>query len=196
MMQKFIDTFSAPIDCKLLQYALTRLQSWSQKWLLNLNIKKCCVVSYGRSVDKTITYILADHSNQEAVFERYDKVKDLGVWFDKKLSFREHVQDKINKAYMILGIIRCNLRHLTLPTFVLLYKTMVRSHLDYCCSIWALYKKGDIEVLEKVQKRAAKILPSLRHISYPNRLKVCKLTTLHYKQRRQQVGRDLLSLMY
>jgi len=83
-------------------------------------------------------------------------VKDLGVWFDEKLSFREHIQDKINKAYMMLGIMKRNFRHLTIPTFVLLYKTMVRSHLDYCCSIWAPYKKGDIEALEKVQKRATK----------------------------------------
>ena len=45
-------------------------------------------------------------------------------------------------------------------------------YLDYCCSVWAPYKKGDIEALEKVQKRATKILPSLRHISYPDRLKV------------------------
>ena len=100
--------------------------------------------SYGRSVDKTVTYTLVDHSNQEAVLERYDrpKIKDLGVWFDEKLSFREHIQDKINKAYMMLGIIKRNFRHLTIRTFVLLYKTMVRSHLDYCCSVWAPYKKA------------------------------------------------------
>jgi len=71
----------------------------------------------------------------------------------------------------MLGIIKRNFRHLTIPTFVLLYKTMVRSHLDYCCSVWAPYKKGGIEALEKVQERATKILPSLRHISYPDRLK-------------------------
>jgi len=131
------------------------------EWLLSLNTKKCCVVSYGKSVDKTVTYTLADHSNQEAVLERYDKVKDLGVWFDEKLSFREHIQDKINKAHMMLGKIKHNFRHLTIPTFVLLYKTMVRSHSDYCCCVWAPYKKGDIEALEKVQKRATKILLSL-----------------------------------
>jgi len=147
-----------PDDFKLLQYTLAGLQSWSQKWLLSLNTKKCCVVSYGRSVDKTVTYTLVDHSNHEAVLERYDKVKDLGVWFDEKLSFREHIQDKINKAYMMLGIIKRNFRHMTIPTFVLLYKTMVRSHLDYCCSVWAPYKKEDIEALEKMQKRATKIL--------------------------------------
>jgi len=75
----------------------------------------------------------------------------------------------------MLGIIKQNFRHLTLPTFILIYKTMVRSHLDYCCCVWALYKKGDIEALEKVQKRATKILPSLRHLRYPERLKKCKL---------------------
>jgi len=62
-----------------------------------------CSLLWYRSVDKTVIYTLADHSNQEAVLERYDKVKDLGVWFDEKLSFREHIQDKINKAYMMLG---------------------------------------------------------------------------------------------
>jgi len=56
---------------------------------------------------KTVTYILVDHGNQEAaVLERYDKVKDLCVWFDEKLSFREHIQDKINKAHVMLGIIK------------------------------------------------------------------------------------------
>ena len=80
---------------------------------------------------------------------------DLGVWFDEKLSFSEHIQTKINKAYMMLGLIKQNFKHLTVPTFVLLYRpytSMVRSHLDYCSSVWAPYKKGDIEALEKVQK--------------------------------------------
>jgi len=39
-------------------------------------------------------------------------------------------------------------------TFVLLYKSMVRSHLDYCSSVWARYMKGDIEALERVQKKS------------------------------------------
>jgi len=79
-------------------------------------------------------------------------VLDLGVWFDEKLSFSEHIQTKINKAYMMLGIIKRNFKHLTVPTFVLLYTSMVRSHIDYCSSVCASYKKRDIEALEKVQK--------------------------------------------
>ena len=82
----------------------------------------------------------------------------------------------------MLGIIRRNFKHLTLPTFIVIYKSMVRSHLDYCCSVWANYKEGDIEALEKLQKKATKLLYSLRHLSYPHRLKACNLTTLHYRQ--------------
>jgi len=93
---------------------------------------------------------------------RAEKVKDL----DENLSFKDHVHDKINIAYMMLGLIKRNFRHLTVPIFILLYKSMVRSHMDYCCYDWAPYRKGDIEALEKVQKRATKSLPALRHLPY------------------------------
>jgi len=78
---------------------------------------------------------------------------DLDVWFDEKLSFREHIQDNINKAYMMFGIIMQTFKHSTIAIFILIYKTMARFHIDYCCSVWAPYKKGDIETLKKVQKR-------------------------------------------
>jgi len=66
---------------------------------------------------------------------------DLGVWFDEKLSFSEYIQTEINKAYMMLGIIKRNFQRLTVPTFVLLHTNMVRSHLAYCSSLWAPYKQ-------------------------------------------------------
>jgi len=67
------------------------------------------------------------------------------------------------------------------------YKSIVRSLLDYCVicvPVWVglPYKKGDIEVLEKVQKKATKIIPEMRHLPYRERLKACKLLTLHFRQ--------------
>ena len=59
---------------------------------------------------------------------------------------------------------------------------MVRSHLEYCNSVWSPYRKGDIEALEKVQKRATKIVPHLKHLKYSERLRVCKLPTLNYRR--------------
>ena len=59
----------------------------------------------------------------------------------------------------MLGIINRNFNYISINSFILLYKSMVRSFLDYCVSVWVPYKKGDIEVLEKVQKKATKITP-------------------------------------
>jgi len=59
---------------------------------------------------------------------------------------------------------------------------MVRSYLDYCCSVWTPYSKGDIEALEKVQRRATKMLPALKSLPYKGRLKACNISTLHYRR--------------
>jgi len=75
---------------------------------------------------------------------------------------------------MMRGLIQCNFKYLAIPTFILLYISMVRSHLDYCSSVWASYRKGDIEALEKVQKRATKILPALQNLPYRERLKFAR----------------------
>jgi len=62
----------------------------------------------------------------------------------------------------MLGIIKRNFNYLTISSFLLLYKRMVRSHLDYCSSVWVPYKKGDIELLERVEKRATKLIPAIK----------------------------------
>ena len=55
--------------------------------------------------------------------------------------------------------------------------TIVRPHLEYCIQAWRPYRKKDIEMLERVQRRATKI-SKLTNISYEMRLKECSLTTL------------------
>ena len=87
----------------------------------------------------------------------------------------------------MLGIIKRNFKHLNIQCFTLLYKSMVRSHLDYCSSVWNPYHKGDVEALGKSQKRATKILPKLKHLSYCDRLRACNLTTLHYRRIRGDI---------
>jgi len=45
-----------------------------------------------------------------------------------------------------------------------MYKAVVRLHLEYANCVWCTYKKGDIELVEKVQKRATKLIISLKHL--------------------------------
>jgi ribonuclease P/MRP protein subunit RPP40 len=66
----------------------------------------------------------------------------------------------------------------------LLYKSMVRPHLEYGNVIWGPHYKGDQQIVEKVQKRATKLIPNLRHLPYKERLKMLKLPSLMYRRRR------------
>ena len=61
---------------------------------------------------------------------------------------------------------------------------MVRSHLEYAGALWNPYRKGDIKRLEKVQMRATKLVNSVKHLSYENRLQKLKLPTLKYRRLR------------
>jgi len=75
---------------------------------------------------------------------KVDSYKDLAVTFDKKTTFSEHIQEKINKAYSMLGIIKRNFIHMNKHIFTFLYKCMVRPHVEYANSIWNPFRKRDI----------------------------------------------------
>jgi hypothetical protein len=109
-------------------------------------------------------------------------VKDLGVTVDNRLSFKEHILTKINKAYSVLGIIKRNFKHMDSYTFVKIYKTMVRSHLEYAVSVWSPNHKGSIDDLERVQRRATKMIRHCRDMIYKERLKYLNLPTLAYRR--------------
>jgi len=84
-------------------------------------------MSVGRNVDKSYNYNIIEINNQSIALEHSNQFKDLGVLVDEKLSFKDHIQDKINKAFSMLGIIKRNFKHLDIYSFILLYKSMVRS---------------------------------------------------------------------
>ena len=88
-------------------------------------------------------YLQSDGS--PSVLDHLDSIKDLGVTFDSKLKFDLHINDKVNKSYSVLGLIYRNFKYISPDTFVMLYKTLVRSHLEYANSVWSPYRQMDIK---------------------------------------------------
>jgi len=140
-----------------------------------LNILKCKTIFFGRNINNNYTYSL--HGTQ---LERLEHMKDLGVIFDNKLNFVQHCKEKINTAYSYLGIIKWNVIYLDEDAFVILYKSLVRSHLEYANSVWNPHRLGLIKDLEKVQMRATKLVITIKNLTYKYRLKRLKLPTLKY----------------
>ena len=69
-------------------------------------------------------------------------------------------------------------------SFLCLYKSMVRPHLEYANQVWAIRLKCQIDIIENVQKRATKVILGFDNIEYEERLKKLKLHTLTYRRLR------------
>jgi hypothetical protein len=171
------------LDKNNLQSTIDSVKEWSDKWLLRLNSNKCKVVTYGKILINS-DYYINSNNNIQYKLEKLEYISDLGVVFDKDLKFNIHINEKVKKAYSILGIINRNFKYLTANTFILIYKSMVRSHLEYANCVWSPHRIMDIEKLEKVQKRATKMISSIKHLNYEGRLKSLGLPTLKYRRLR------------
>ena len=68
--------------------------------------------------------------------------------------------------------------------FMHLYKSIVRPALEYCSTVWHPYFKKDITKVEKIQRRATRLVHSLRQLSYEERLKYLNLPSLAYRRHR------------
>ena len=71
-----------------------------------------------------------------------------------------------------MGIIRRTFDGLDQNMFLQLFKSLVRPLIDTSVAVWAPYKKTDIAELERVQRRATKQVPDLKHLEYSERLKL------------------------
>jgi len=141
------------------------------------------VVSYAKRSMIENKYYVTDEG-ESRYFKRVENMKDLGVIFDCRLDFQAHIHEQVNKAYIVLGVIKRNFMQLNRETFVNLYKAMVRPHIEYASSVWSPFKLTDIKAVEKVQVRATKLVIGLESLPYCERLQKLKSPTLKYRRLR------------
>jgi hypothetical protein len=162
-----------------LQEDVDRMYNWTEDSLLKFHPNKCKTMRIGKSKIKERSYEMGP---ERIILERTQVEKDIGVFIDEELSFEMHMESKINKANSIMGIIRRTYEYLDEKSFLLLYKALVRPHLEYANQIWAPRFKKNVTAIENVQRRATKQLPGFHELSYEERLRKLNLPSLNYRR--------------
>ena len=110
---------------------LERVNLWANKWKIIFNpdpLKQPQGVIFSRKINKVyhLPLIFNNSTVQHILTQRY-----FGIHLDKELTFKRHINEKINKANKGIGIIRKIKNILLRSALLTLYRSFVRPHLDY-----------------------------------------------------------------
>ena len=114
---------------------------------MKLNISKCKYLHIGNSQLNTYT-ILDPLSATRVQLTNIDMEKDLGVWRSSDLKPSTQCHKAAAKAMKSLGFIKHNFKFIS-RELLLIYKTYIRPHMEYCVQVWSPYLMRDIDILEK-----------------------------------------------
>ena len=161
---KLFSGVSTDSDAAAMQRDIDALVDWSDSWQMPFNKGKCKVLHVG-SGNSAFSFHMSGELLESSPVER-----DLGVQVDTLLKFREQAAAAIAKATRVLAVIRRSFAQIDEVTLPLLFKSLVRPHLEYGNLVWGPFNRTDQKAVERVQRRATRLMSSIRHLEYPTRL--------------------------
>ena len=141
-------------DVAILQKDLDTLQRWETKNKMEFHPGKCQVIR----VTNKVGPILGSYNIHGVTLQFFNAVKYLGVTIDAKLSWKEQCDNVCRKAHFMLSFLERNFFRCPPKVKEQCYFALVRPLLEYGCTAWDPYRLGQIEQLEKVNKRAARFV--------------------------------------
>ena len=98
-------------DAILLQYDLSMISCWCAQKGTYLNVDKCnCISFHHKSFP-----IVYDYKICNSALKRVKEIRDLGVIFDREMSFKPHVEYITSRDSMMLGFIKRSCREFSDP---------------------------------------------------------------------------------
>lgn len=157
---------------------LMKLEKWSREWEMPFNIDKCKVMHLGNNNKET------EYEMGGKKLKKVDEEKDLGILFNNKFKVGAQCLKAANKGNQVLGMISRTFVGRGKKVLLPLYKSLVRPHLDYCIQAWRPHLKKDVDRIERVQRRATRMMEECKGRDYETRLHMTKLTSLEIRAMR------------
>ena len=111
----------------ILQKDVNSLCDWSLKWQLKFNATKCTHMTYGNAKIRSQYKIKEGDGKLTGIRHDDEAEKDLGVLFDRKLSFRQHIESIVKKVNRMIGLTRRTIHYMDEEVFRLhVYTSLMR----------------------------------------------------------------------
>ena len=142
-------------DQLILQRDLDALQRWTELWGMRFNPKKCYIMHVRRAESSKIPHF---YELCDTVLLSVTDSKYLGIRLSEDLGWGVQVDAACKKANTKLHFIQRNLKSAPKRSRELAFQGLVRSGLDYCSTVWDPHHKRDINRLEMVNRRGARVV--------------------------------------
>lgn len=147
-------------DVAILQSDLDCVSNWCNKWNMQLNTNKCKVMTVSRLNSHSTFYYL-----NSVLLEGVSSYKYLGIHISSNLSWEPHIRYITNNANRMLGFLKRNFPSVPVSLKLLLYKTLVRSKLEYASPIWDPGTDLLTTAVEAIQNRSVRFILTNYHRS-------------------------------
>ena len=174
---------------------LAHLDSWLKGNKLSLNVAKTQSMLIATKPKHRTLNNAAEKLHLKIRGSELDvvnKTKYLGVHVDNSLDWKEHIKTVSTKVSRAIGFLKHAKNILPIASLKTLYSSIVEPHFRYCCSVWGCCGTTDIDQLQKLQNRAARIVTN-SSFGAPSRPLI---ESLGWKTVRELVDQDSRLMVY
>ena len=176
-------------DLALLQEDLDKVIKWSIENNMDLHEDKFEVINYRINSSSLLrelpfSYCLTTYETSKGDIAPAQIVKDLGVNLTPDCKWSTHINIIANNAKKMASWVLGTFKDRSKFTMTLLFKSMVRSRLEYCSALWNPHKVQDIGTLEAIQRSFTRRISGCKDMDYWERLKYFNLPSLQRRRER------------